>query len=206
VGVADPHRAFLYHCIYLSAYGISCENNIIYKALDGYGINCWHGASYLTIANNLVFNCAGGILNGSGDLTVGGQYYTDGNDFTLIFNNIVINGFTGSSFPVFGIYEYVNRSSGGSLGTHNQYSNNCAVWMDTPRRMVNGTNVNDVNVVPTFVNYRADGSGDFHSVAGSSAIGAGVASLGGNPAPSVDFDGRSRSGEACDLGPYQFVP
>jgi hypothetical protein len=204
VGVAG--RAFIRHCLYLSAYGVCCENNILYKALDGYGINCWHGASHLIISNNLIFNCLGGIINGSGEITPGGQYYTRGNDFTMIFNNIVINGFTGSGSPVVGIYEYVNRSSGGSLGTHNQYSNNCVLGMDTPWIMVNGTHVNDVNVLPTFVNYRADGSGDYHSVAGSSAIGAGIASLGGNSAPSVDLDGRSRSVPACDLGPYQFVP
>jgi hypothetical protein len=151
----------------------------------------------------LVLNSAAGILIGSGDINENSCYYKEGNDFSTIFNNIVLNGFTDSGTPVYGIYEDVNAATGGILGTRNQYSNNCVMNMDTPWHMVNGTHVNDINVAPTFVNYRADGSGDYHPRPGSSAIQAGIASLGGNSAPSTDLNGRLRPlGVAPNLGPY----
>ena len=51
----------LRHCIYLSAYGTTLQNNIIFGCREGYGIVSWHGASHLNISNNLIFASARGI-------------------------------------------------------------------------------------------------------------------------------------------------
>jgi hypothetical protein len=64
---------------------------------------------------------------------------------------------------------------------------------------------NNISVDPasgtTFVNWKADGSGDYHQKAGSPTINNGTSSKG---APRVDFDGHPRpQGAAYDIGAYE---
>jgi hypothetical protein len=66
------------------------------------------------------------------------------------------------------------------------------------------THVNDSQGTPSFVDYRPDGSGDYHLADGSWCTDQGIASLGGAAAPTTDFDGASRpAGPAFDIGPYE---
>ncbi|MEW6755156.1 MAG: choice-of-anchor Q domain-containing protein [Candidatus Latescibacterota bacterium] len=58
-----------------------------------------------------------------------------------------------------------------------------------------------VRADPGFVEYRDDGTGDYHLAAGSPCIDAGTAA----GAPAKDLDGNPRpQGAACDIGPYEF--
>ncbi|MFL5657690.1 MAG: choice-of-anchor Q domain-containing protein, partial [Ktedonobacteraceae bacterium] len=59
-----------------------------------------------------------------------------------------------------------------------------------------------LTVDPGFVNFKIDGSGDYHLRAGSPAIGAGT-SVG---EPATDMNGLPRTiGAAVDLGPYAYT-
>jgi hypothetical protein len=199
VGLPNP-RYNLRHCIYLGAYGTTVQNNVIFGCHEGYGIESWHGASHLNISNNLIFHSVRGVQIGSGNVT--GVMYKGGNDYTMVFNNIVFDGDGSSTSPV-GVSEDFNITTGGSIGMHNQYSNNCVLVAGAWHLSVN-RHENDVNGTPTFVNYQPDGSGDYHLVDGSYCTDQGIASLGGQPAPATDFDSVVRPvGPAYDIGPYE---
>jgi len=62
--------------------------------------------------------------------------------------------------------------------------------------------VNGLASDPRFVNYQADGSGDYHLQSNSPARNAGFKSK----CSPFDFDGASRSqGAELDIGAYEFV-
>jgi hypothetical protein len=199
VGLPNPGYN-LRHCIYLAAYGTTVQNNIIFGCHEGYGIESWHGASQLTISNNLIFHSVRGVQVGSGNIT--GAMYNGGNDYTMVFNNIVFDGDL-TDWRTLGIEEGADSSTGGSIGTHNQYSNNCVSVAGAWNLSVS-SHENDANGTPTFVNYQPDGSGDYHLVDGSYCTDQGIPSLGGQFAPAADFDGIARPvGGLYDIGPYE---
>ncbi len=168
-------------------------NNLVYRC-EGWGIHTWHAANQVTISNNTVFNNNyGGILIGDGDdySPFPGPVV---NDYTVVSNNIVYSNGLNPAASGYGIEEY------GLTGTHNQYLNNL-VYQNGPANwnLQNGnTDVGSINANPQFVNYQANGSGDYHLVTGSPAIGTGT-SLG---VPSIDMTGASRPATP-DLGAYQ---
>jgi hypothetical protein len=193
----------LRHCIYLSAYGTTVQNNIIYGCHEGYGIETWHGASHLNISNNLIFASVRGIQIGSGDIT-SSRMYRGGNDYTMVFNNILTAGdYSDPGTNIHGVIEGADTSTGGSIGTHNQYNNNCVSMADAWSLSVS-THVNDSQGTPSFVNYQPDGSGDYQLTDGSWCTDQGIASLGAAAAPTTDFDGVScPAGSNFDIGPYE---
>jgi hypothetical protein len=187
--IGDPEEAStLVHGIYLANAGGLIANNIVYRC-QGLGIHCWHAADRATIANNLVFeNQTGGIVVGAGD-SPGGVIA----DHFLVTNNIAIYN------KRYGISEY------GEVGTHNRYLHNLVFGNARGGvRLLHGNlEQGTVAADPNLVNYRPDGTGDYHLAAGSPAIDAGTP-LG---APATDLDGTARpQGAAIDIGPYEYGP
>jgi len=166
------------------------SNNIIYRA-QAWGIHLWHAANAVIVANNLLFqNGEGGILVGAGDAPGG---ITNNN--TVVVNNMVINHSTSWGAGL-AIYEF------GSTGPANKYVNNL-VWNNTQGIvLLNGlAATGTINADPMFVNYQANGSGDYHVQSGSRAINAGTTT----DCPSQAIDGGTRPfGSGPDIGVYEF--
>ncbi len=168
-------------------------NNIVYR-VSAFGIHLWHAANNVVIMNNTVFangasGMGGGIVIGSGD-SPGGIVI----DNTIIANNIVYNN------PNGGIIEYC-YSGVNCIGSHNSVSNNVVYGNGGGGLSLRvGSAVNTISADPLFVNYQANGSGNYHLTSSSPAIGRGISSL----APSIDLDGNSR-GSSIDIGAYQYV-
>jgi hypothetical protein len=83
------------------------------------------------------------------------------------------------------------------------YGNGDAPFGDENYDWPSAAGSKDVNTITQdvqFVNFKLDGSGDYHLKAGSPAIDAGT-SVG---APSTDFDGKPRPQGNIDIGPYQY--
>jgi hypothetical protein len=159
-------------------------NNISYRN-SAWGIQLWHAAANVVIANNLVFaNGEGGIVVGDGDAPGG---WVDDN--TIVTNNIIRNNPTGIAEQ-------------GVTGTHNQYVNNL-IWQNG-QGIVLQNGLHDVGTIsadPLLVNYQPDGSGDYHLQSTSPAINSGTT----QGMPSIDFDGAPRPvGSGPDIGPYEF--
>lgn len=175
------------HGIYQSNLYGQIYNNISYRNA-AWGIHLWHAANAVIVANNLVFaNRRGGIAVGASDAPGGVM-----DDNTVVSNNIIIHNYGPA------IEEY------GNTGTHNRYLNNLVFANASGIELQNGlTAQGTLTVNPGLVNYKVDGSGNYHLKAGSPCIDAGVRTN----APSTDFAGISRPQEgAYDIGPYAYVP
>lgn len=191
--IGNPGGCNSVHGIYYSNYGGHIFNNIIYR-VSSYGIHLWHAASAVTIANNTVFangssRMGGGILIGDGDSP--GNIV---NDNTVVTNNIIYAN------PAAGLREYC-YSGQTCVGASNTYSNNLIYRNDTDISLLFRHGVaNTVAADPQFVNYQADGNGDYHLKSTSPAIDRGT-KLG---APANDFDGAPRpAGTNWDIGAYE---
>lgn len=167
-------------------------NNVVYR-VAAWGIHLWHAASNVTIANNTVFQnggpwTGGGIEIGNGDAP-GGIVQTG----TTVINNIVYDN-PGASIKQY-CYAGVSCIGGGNVTMNNLvYRNGRGIALKT------GAASGTVDSDPQFVDYRADGSGDYRLRSRSPAIDRGAAS----GAPDVDIDGRARPlGGAVDLGAYE---
>jgi Right handed beta helix region len=174
------------HGIYVSHPNGMVTNNIAYGNA-GFGIQCWHNCNALSISNNLVFdNPEGGIVIGQGDGPNNGR--VDADNFVVANNISVDNGREGI------------RESG-ATGPNNQFLNNI-LWDNETNRILlkTGTERGTLVTDPQFVDFKSDGSGDYHLRPGSPALGAGV-ELG---APATDIDGKPRPPEGgVDIGIYQ---
>ncbi len=181
------------HGIYYSNLKAHISNNITYNNA-GYGIQCWHACNKVIIDNNLVFgNRFGGIIIGAGDAP--GGVVTNN---SIIANNIAINNIG------YGIREYEYPGSN-TIGSKNQILKNI-VYGNTVGgiSLLNGNTASGtITSHVQFVNFQADGSGDYHLKPKSPAIDAGT-SIG---APTDDIDGVPRpQGKGYDIGPYEYRP
>lgn len=171
-------------------------NNIVYHTSGGWGIlvgnsNATNVDVNSIISNNTVFSTAmGGIIIMSGN-------------GTTISNNIVadtgqLSGRCGVSAPQGVAVTYLNNDLWNNAG-----GNYCLEWGTSDQSV----HSNDISINPalgtTFVNWQADGSGDYHQKAGSPTIDKGSSSAG--LAPKFDHDGNPRpQGAGYDIGAYEF--
>lgn len=181
------------HGIYVEEPYGTVANNITYRN-QGYGIQLWHNASHVVVVNNTIFN------NGMGGIVLGATFTPPDtiDDYNTVMNNIVVYNGTNSNAD-YGILE------DGWTGVHNQYLNNL-VFENAPGDifLLNGLlPVNTVVAAPLFVNYQANGGGDYDLQATSPAVRAGTNYQG--YAPAIDYDGGPRSiGQAWDIGAYEY--
>lgn len=177
------------HGIYVVDIGPVVSNNIIGNN-SGIGITTWHAATRVTISNNLLWsNRGGGIVIGNGDAPGQGSILCDD---SIVSNNIVIN----NNGP--GINEF------GANGLNNVFTNNCLYGNTSgPTRLQHGHVArNTVTSDARFVNFKLDGSGDYHLRSDSPCVDAGTS----QGAPATDFDGRTRpQNGVVDIGPYEFA-
>ena len=171
-------------------------NNIVYHTSGGWGIlvgnsNATFNNVNTVIANNTVFSTAmGGIIIVSGNGT------TISNNFVAYTGQL--SGRCGVNAPPGVAVTYANNNLWNNSG-----GNYCLEW-GTSDQSVHSTDKSvDPALGTTFVNWQADGSGDYHLKAGSPLIDAGNSSAG--PAPTIDFDGTARpQGANTDIGAYEY--
>jgi hypothetical protein len=157
--------------IYISNANALVQSNVV-SGVAGYGIQQWHAATASTIVNNTVFNTRGGILLGDGD----GGALPSGSSNNYVANNISVNNTT------YGLVE------GGTMGSNNVYTNNL-LWNNPQTFVGSGSISGTIPSNPLFVNYQANGSGDYHLSAGSPAINAGKSTN----APTTDVSGQPQT-------------
>lgn len=138
--------------IYLSNARNTVTNNIV-SGVAAAGIQQWHGATDSTIVNNTVFHNKIGILIGQGDAGVS----TSGSENNKVANNIVYDNTT------YGIVEQ------GKVGRNNHYINNL-VYLSGTNVLVAGHVSGTISADPLFMNYQADGKGDYRLHGKSPAI------------------------------------
>jgi hypothetical protein len=125
VGINEPSCGQRWHNyiqgIYQANAGGHIDHNVSVNNC-GWGIHLWHAATHATITNNTVVgNKAGGVVVGSGDAPCTTVGCPGGNDFTLVFNNIV--AFNGN--PISGGWGLGEHSQApGRTGTNNEYGYN----------------------------------------------------------------------------------
>lgn len=139
--------------IYIANANNTVTNNVV-SGVAAAGIQQWHGATASTIVNNTVFNCKAGILIGQGDSGA----MPGGSQDNYVANNIVYDN------KAYGIVE------GGTVGKNNRYVNNLAHSNGTNVR-VSGQVKGTISADPLFINYRADGFGDYRVRSSSPALG-----------------------------------
>ena len=169
------------HGIYQGAPQGIIQNNIVYRA-RGFGITTWQAATAVTISHNLSFaNLYGGISVGSGDNTRGNRA-----ENFLVANNIVVGNPRG-----------ISEENNTGL---NRFINNL-VWRNTTNWvLLTSSQQNSLNEDPRFVDFKAEGGGDYRLSNESPAIDKGIREA----APDLDFLGRPRiQGAAPDLGPIE---
>jgi hypothetical protein len=179
--------------IYSSIKGGKIQNNIVY-GVSAYGIHLWHAATDIVIANNTVFangagSIGGGIVTGNGD-SPGGTVMRN----VKIVNNIVYKNRTAIS-------QYC--SSGKScIGTGNIVANNLTYGNTSNGISLRvGSATGTVTADPQFVNYQANGTGNYRLKSSTSpAANRGTASYA--PATDIDNVARPRGGK-FDIGAYE---
>ncbi len=170
---------------------LQVTNNVVYHTSGGWGIlvgnsNATFNNVTSMIANNTVFSTTGGIIIMSGN-------------GTTISNNIVADtgqstGRCGISAPQGVSVTYFNNDLWNNSG-----GNYCLEWGTSDQSVHSG----DISVDPalgtTFVNWKADGSGDYREKAGSPTV-----DRGSSTGASTDFNGSARPlGAANDIGAYE---
>ncbi|MBJ7600962.1 right-handed parallel beta-helix repeat-containing protein [Candidatus Nephthysia bennettiae] len=183
------------HGIYVAHAGGHVWNNVVSNT-SGYGIHCWHACTAIEVSNNTVFsNQQGGIVIGAGD--------SPGNvvcDHSIVANNISIdNGGVGIRE-----YEYAGANA---IGANNRYLNNNVYGNAGPAFLLllghspGGTVTSDAQ----FVNFKPDGSGDYHLKSTSPNVGTGTAT--GAPQAAAATPGfaaaaRVQQGSGYNIGAF----
>jgi hypothetical protein len=178
--------------IYHANPGGRIYNNIVYRA-SAFGIHLWHAANRVVIANNTTFangssEMGGGIVVGAGDRP-GGVVL----DHTKIVNNIVYDN------PHSSIVEFCYPKED-CTGSNNTVANNLVYRNGNKITLRAGKAKNTISADPQFVDYQANGSGDYRLRRTSPAVNKG--SSAGAPAVDIDDTRRPRSA-APDIGAYE---
>jgi len=128
---------------------IANPNNIVVEnivsGIAAAGIQQWHGATISTIMSNTVFHCKIGILIGGGDSGA----LPEGSSDNFVTRNIIYDNIA------YGIVE------GGKVGANNRYIDNLVHSSGTNIRVA-GREAGTIFAAPPFVDYRADGTGNYH--------------------------------------------
>jgi hypothetical protein len=167
-------------------------NNIVYR-VSAYGIHLWHAANNVVIANNTVFangsgRMGGGIVIGAGDAP-GGIVLNN----TKVINNIVYNN------PAASIMEYCYKGQN-CIGPNNTVANNLVYGNGRGISLRVGTAKGTITADPRFVNYQANGTGNYRLTSASPAINKGLSPS----APATDIIHAARPrGAALDIGAYE---
>src|SRR3989442_4008517 len=154
-------------------------SNLIGIQINGEGATTADFPSNTTVVNNTIFNVSGwGILAPCWNIPA--AHTCDHN----IFNNNIIYS-TGSAG--YGSIRVVNN--GGTWGTNNTYLNNL-IYSSGSANMASGqTLTGTVTSAPLFINYLANGTGDYHEGSGSPSISAGTSA----GVPNHDFYSWARA-------------
>jgi parallel beta-helix repeat protein len=167
-------------------------NNIVYQ-VSAYGIHLWHAADNVIIANNTVFSngapgMGGGIVIGSGD-SPGGVVLNN----TVVINNIVYDN------PASSIHEYCYPGKN-CTGASNTIANNLVYRNGGEVTLRTGAASGTIGADPQFVDYQANGTGNYRLKLSSPGVDKGVTAF----APPGDIDNATRSrGAAPDIGAYE---
>jgi parallel beta-helix repeat protein len=224
------------------AEGCVFQNNVIRNNVSGVGGISVDGTDGLIFVQNLVYgNAAVGEINssptGGGGLTIGvpgngpapyygvianntffnntvssteyvsSQVYLDGDISQFLFANNIVYGL--GTFPAIacsGHYSYLSPTP--VVVDHNDVFNPSGPTYTGLCSAETGANGN-ISADPLFAN---SGSGDFHLLSGSPAIGSGDTSVVADLATrnislTTDLDGNPRiRNAAIDMGPYEYVP
>lgn len=180
-GCSRRHGVGIYHT---NLRGHVYNNLSVHNGSEG--IQLWHAADAVLVANNTTLNNRGaGIVIGAGDSPGG---ITDDN--TVVINNISVNN------GQLGIQEF------GKTGPNNRFLNNLSFGngagnFETITGKASGTVIAD----PQFLRNTGNWDGDYHLGPKSAAIDAGVRA----DAPSIDILGGTRpQGRAIDIGAYEY--
>jgi len=169
--------------LYISNANNIVTNNVV-SGVAAVAIQQWHGATASTIVNNTVFHNKMGILIGQGDAGA----TSTGSQNNYVANNVVYDN------KYYGIIE------SGKVGGGNRYVDNLVASSGTNWK-VKGSVSGSISSNPLFVNYQANGSGNYRLSSSSPAIDRGTANL----APKVDIAGVARPrGAAFDVGAYEY--
>lgn len=190
--IGIPGECNTVHGIYSSNRGGLIANNIVYRA-SSYGIHLWHAARNVVIANNTVFangsdSIGGGILIGNGDAPGGVAL-----DHSTIINNIVYKN------PRASIRQYCYEKQE-CIGSNNVIANNLVSGNGRDISLKIGSAKSTVDTDPQFVDFKADGTGNYHLKRTSPAVNKGRSAL----APAYDIDHvRRPRGRGVDIGAYE---
>jgi hypothetical protein len=178
------------HGIYAQTRGVRITNNVLYHNIGGYGLALNHCYTAAEVSSNLFWDNGSGALVLSGNVEVGCSRNTG----TRVNNNIIRDENQHSVD-----YGVIRDQSGGADSAANNLFYNIGAQPRTSGLSESGSIVGD----PVMVNFRKDGTGDYHLTSGSPAMGRGTSAI----APSGDFDGRARpSGSTFEIGPFEFYP
>src|SRR6185312_6081951 len=197
------------------------SNNLVLNAA-GFGIGMYQNPNNWVVTNNTILNCLSGGISCNGN--TGSSYLADHN---TIQNNILYANGSGTYYPAIwsgsdncgkhnvfrnnladspvGSFTFnldIPRSFGGTILLSEQVQT--AIYDFTPAN-VNPlqTASNLPNANPLFVNYQADGTGNYQLQTGSPAIDTGYGPL----SPPTDYNGTVRpQGAGYDVGCYEYIP
>jgi hypothetical protein len=184
----------LTHGVYVSNSDSFVQNNLVYD-VAGYMLHFYHAADNGRVANNTVF--AGNTSRGA--QSMGGIILCADEGNTVPADDFVVNNGIIRDVAV-GVAEC--GQMGVNLGPNNQFKNNLMydVAVETSTYTpVEGT----ITADPKFVNWQANGTGDYRLTTASPALHTGV----NNGAPTFDKELVPRPlGPAVDRGAYEGGP
>lgn len=167
----------LAHPIYVGCPQSVVANNVCYDS-GGWGIHCYHGPNGSSVINNTVFDCNGTVENG-GILFGGGEPGEPITTSGTVNNNIVRDC----------MYGIVENGSASGITYRNNWVLDCVTNINADVD-ANDANTTVIDVDPGMVDYRIDGTGDYHLAGTSTASTTGV--LLASPAEDFDRIGRLR--------------